>query len=137
MFQASPWRRAWLIDGKLAALGGVAGPMMADSGFVWLALAELTRGFPLAIVREARRQLAEIMVVKRELATTVLAGDAAAHRLAIFLGFHVSHTGDGQPAYTRMQRRRLAQHIEHAPECRIAVGGGHAIALGYHHEAQL
>lgn len=40
MFQASPWRRAWLIDGKLAALGGVAGPMMADSGFVWLALAE-------------------------------------------------------------------------------------------------
>jgi hypothetical protein len=77
-FGESAFRRAWLIDGELAALGGVTGPQMAAWGFLWLALSERARRYPVAIVKEAKRQLAEIMVVKRELATTILDNDAAA-----------------------------------------------------------
>ena len=134
-FEASSFRKAWLIDGRLAALGGIMGAPLASSGFVWLALSEQARRYPIAIVKEARRQLDAVMVVKRELATTVLNGDEAAKRLAIFLGFHVSHDGPGQQAFSRFGRRSLARHLDSDPDLRIPIGEGFAVALGYHHEA--
>ena len=136
MLQASPWRRAWLIDGELAALGGVAGPLLADGGFVWLALAGTTERYPLAIVREARKQLRELMVFKRALTTTILPDDPASQRLAIFLGFHVCQ-GGAPPfaAESRASRQTLARYIDGTPECRVAVrGGGYAVQLTYHGE---
>lgn len=134
-FAASAFRRAWLINGQLAALGGVTGAAMAGHGFLWLALSETARRYPVAIVKEARRQLAEIMLVKRELATTILDGDAAAQRLAIFLGFHVAEEGPGAQASSRFARRDLARFVTTAPEVRIPMGQGFAVAMGYHAEA--
>lgn len=134
-FEASAFRRAWLVDGKLGALGGVMGSPLATAGFIWLALAEDARKYPLAIVKEARRQLDLIMVTKRELATTVLQDDEPAMRLAVFLGFHVDHSPEGGPAVSRQGRRRLVNYIDRYPDCRLqAANGGTVIAMGYHHE---
>lgn len=134
MFAASYFRRAWMIDGTLAALGGVAGTALSRDGFLWLALAERARRYPVAIVKEARAQLDRIMTLKRELGTTILGDDAAALRLAVFLGFHVSHAGDGVRAETRLMRRVLMTHAQQEPQCRIPVAAGYVIAMGYHHE---
>jgi hypothetical protein len=133
-FGESAFRRAWLIDGELAALGGVTGPQMAAWGFLWLALTERARRYPVAIVKEAKRQLAEIMVVKRELATTILDNDAAARRLAIFLGFHVADEGRGAPARSRFARRDLSRFLDTEPAARMPIGNGYVIAMGYHHD---
>ena len=133
LFDQSSYRRAWLIDGDLAALGGVSGSLISPHGFVWLTLTEKATRYPLAIIKECRRQLDAIMKVKTELATTVIGGDAAAMRLAVFLGFHVTHKGEGALAETRYGRLRLKRHLEREPEIRIPAGSGYAIALGYHH----
>lgn len=134
VFDASSFRRVWLIDNKMAALGGVTGSKLAATGFVWLALSEGARRFPVAVVHEARRQLDEIMSIKRELATTILNGDTAAKRLAIFLGFHVADDGPGAVAHSRQGRIRLSNYLENDPDCRIPIGPSYAIAMGYHHE---
>jgi hypothetical protein len=135
LFDQSSIRRAWLIDGKLGALGGVSGTKLSPYGFVWLALTQAASHYRVAIVKEAKKQLAEIMTIKRELATTIIAGDDAARRLAIFLGFHVADDGPGQPASSRFARRDLERFIASNPECRIPLGDSYAVAMGYHGEA--
>lgn len=135
-FDASSFRRAWMINGKLAALGGVVGPLIAETGLVWLTLSEPARRYPLAIIREARRQLDLIMITKREIATTILSHDEAARRLAIFLGFHVADEGRGRAAFTRFGRRDLARFLDNNADCRIPVKGSYVIAMGYHRNAE-
>ena len=136
VFADSSFRRAWLINGKLAALGGVTGSILEPVGMVWLALSRDVLRYRLAIVKEARRQLAEIMVTKRELATTIVPTDAAALRLAIFLGFHVGHDDEGDVAQGRAARQRLASHIAVRPQCRVPFGSGHLILMGYHQDTR-
>jgi hypothetical protein len=134
VFDASSFTRAWLIDGKLAAIGGVTGPILSPTGYVWLALTEQATRHPVALVKEAMRQLHEIMITKREVATTILGGDNAAKRLAIFLGFHVHHDGIGDRAFSREARRRLSEFVETKQDARVPVGRSYAIAMGYHED---
>lgn len=88
-FDDSAFRRAWFIDGKLAGLGGVTGPMGSSSGMIWLALSQDATAYPKAILKEARKQLSEIMITKRALATTIIAADDTSKRFAERLGFTV------------------------------------------------
>lgn len=133
-FEASVFRRAWLINGKLAALFGVTGGMLSSGGFLWLALSVEAQRHPVAIVKEGRRQLDDIMRTKRELATTILGHDHAALRLAIFFGFHVSDHGPGKRAIDCQGRRVLSRFVRDVPDHRMPIGSGYAIAMGYHHE---
>lgn len=132
VFAQSAIRRAWLIDGELAALGGVTGSYADAFGYAWLAITEEAAKHPMAMIREIKVQLEQIMVTKRELATTIIGGDDAAKRLAIYLGFHVEDSGPGAPAHTRLGRRALARHLDGADELRIPVGAGYVIGMGYH-----
>lgn len=86
-FDASSYRRAWLINGKLAALGGVTGSNISPIGYVWLALSKVATRFPVQVVKEGRRQLTEIGLAKHRLVTGILARDEASIRFAIFMGF--------------------------------------------------
>lgn len=133
-FEASCYRRAWFIDNHLSALGGVLGNTISHNGFLWLAISERARRYPVAIVKEARRQIDTIMISKQELATTILGDDAAAMRLAVFLGFHVSHDVLGAPAHSRASRRVLMQHVRSDPERRIPIKNGYVIPMGLHRE---
>lgn len=134
-FEDSAFCRAWLIDGKLAALGGVRGTLTDPLGYVWLALSARALKFPVAVVREARRQLDEIMATRVELATTLLLDDEAAIRFSVFLGFHVDDDGPGARAWSRQGRQDLIGYLQRATEQRVRVGHGYAVAVGYHHEA--
>ena len=86
-FDLSDWRRSWIVDGRVAGLGGVCGALLSPTGYVWLALTNEALAHPLAIVKETRRQLADIMLTKRELLTAILHEDAKSMRFAEFLGF--------------------------------------------------
>ena len=132
-FRDSAFRRAWMIDGQLAALGGVTGSMIDPAGQVWLALSHRALRYPVHLVREARRQLAEIMTMKHEIATLALGSDDAALRFALFLGF----LPVGSPlrsAQTREGRRMLLRFMD-TPDQRMVVGDGFGVALRYRREA--
>jgi hypothetical protein len=135
-FDASSYRRALLCDGQMIALGGVTGTLSAAHGFIWMAATEDAKRYPKELIHTVRHLLAEIMVVKRELATTVIESDRAARRFAVFLGFHVAHVGDGSPAATRAQRRALLNHLDLDQSKRLPIGKGGetVIPMGFHLE---
>jgi len=79
--------RAWLVDGELAGLGGVTGSEISSTGYVWLALSERATRFPVEIVKETQRQMARILLTKRELVTLIIPEDKTSLRFATWLGF--------------------------------------------------
>lgn len=81
--------KAWMIDGDLAAIGGVSGPLLSVFGFIWLALAARASKYRIAIVKEARHQIEMARAERRILITSLTPGDIKAERLAYFLGFEI------------------------------------------------
>ncbi len=133
-FGQSSFRRALLIDGQIEALGGITGAALSGEGYVWLGLSHKAARYPLLLVREARRQLDLAMQTRSVLVTTVLDGDAAAQRFAVFLGFVPAGDGSAQPAASRAGRRVLQQRLAGDPEARLSLGSGSAVALAYRSE---
>jgi hypothetical protein len=133
-FDDSAYRKAWLIDGKLASIGGVTGPAISAYGFIWLAFSDEATKYPLAIVKLMRAQIAEVMQTRRLLVATVLDGDEASDRLAIFLGFvPYSHSEYVLPASSKFGRLEVARHLREREEARIRIGTGYGRVLAYHH----
>lgn len=91
-FDASAWRRALIVDGRLNALTGVTGSIASADGMIWLALANEAEAHPFVVARLAMRELRDIMTVKRHLTTIVLRKDRASVRFAYFLGFRVEQS---------------------------------------------
>lgn len=133
-FDSSYLRRVCMIDGELAALGGVTGSPISPVGVVWVALTEHGARHPLTIVKEARRALDEIAANKLELITTVLDDDETAQRFAVFLGFHVSDEGPGRRSYSKWGRRQLLDFMRRNPDSRMTHGNGFVYRMGYHAE---
>ncbi len=98
-FMGSHYCRAALVDGRVAAMWGLEGPLLGGAAKIWLALSEEVGHLPVMIVREARRELAEIAAVYGGIEAAVLPEDQAAVRFASFLGFREHGeripTGDG------------------------------------------
>lgn len=136
-FGQSTVRRALLIDDRLEALGGVTGSALSGEGYVWLALSARAARFPLALLRIVRAQLDLVMQTRSVLVTTVLDGDEAAKRFAIFLGFVPAGDEMAQPAASRAGRRVLGARLAQDPDTRVALGSGAAIALAYRSEQQM
>lgn len=86
-FDSSSFRKAFLIDGVLAGLGGVMGTEMSSAGLIWLAISQEATRYPRVIVTEAQRQIGAILHTKRLLVATTLPADRTAQRFAAFLGF--------------------------------------------------
>lgn len=86
-FDDSSYRRALLIDGVLAALGGVTGATMGRTGSVWFAVTQEATRHPHHICRVCREALDEVFEVKRELHTFILPADETSLRFAKMLGF--------------------------------------------------
>ena len=83
----SPHAFTYLVDGVPSAMWGVAGTIMAPSGFVWLVVADAMAPHGARIAREARRQLDAVMATRSSLTTTIPVGDVVALRFAQHLGF--------------------------------------------------
>jgi hypothetical protein len=134
-FDLSSFRRSWFIDGDLAGLGGVTGDRLSASGFIWLALSNKAMKYPISIVREARRQLEEIMEVKRELVTTIIDGDESSKRFAAFLGLFPADAYAYSPSVaSRYGRRQILSAFERT-ESRMVYGRGVCTIVSYRLEA--
>lgn len=127
-FDDSSFCRALLIDGELAGLGGVTGSLMASVGCVWLALTAQALRYPVAIAREAQRQIDEIMRTKHELVTFLVDGDRSSRRFAVALGFRP--VGEHWLELTGASRKAVERQMEHMPEARVPFGSGHAVLVG-------
>jgi len=133
-FDKSFYRKAWLIDGTLAGLGGAMGTILDPGAFIWVALSERATRYPLEIVREARRQIDYLMRTKLELHTTIIGGDDAARRFVAFLGFHARDAGPGSAAFSCHGRRQLNDFLQNEEGLRYPAGNGYVIPVGYHPE---
>lgn len=135
-FDGSTWKRSGLVDGRLVGMGGVLGSPLETTGFIWLAMADEVKKHPLAVARVLRSLLDEIMQTRHELATVVIPEDDAALRLAVFMGFHCEHDGEGSPAMTRLGRRELARYLRENPDLRMTLGKTTCVPLGYHRSGE-
>lgn len=128
-FDASYYRKAWMVDGRLSALWGIIGSTLGTEGLVWLAIAERATRYPLSIVKLARQQLEEISTLKAELFTTVISDDPAALRLAVFLGFRAADGGMGGAVSSRLGRRTMLTYVRDEPGLRVPTGTGYQIGM--------
>ena len=94
LFAASSIRRSWLINGRIAAMGGVTGTLLSRRGIVWTAVSPEATKHRFALIREAHRQLREISQTKT-LCATLQEQDSTSTLFAEFLGFRV----EGEPFY--------------------------------------
>jgi hypothetical protein len=134
-FRESSIRRAWLIDGRLAGIGGVTGTLLSPFGSVWVVPADWAcREHPIALARVAARELDRIMQTHSEVATVLVGDDEPARRLAVFLGFHVGHDR-ARIGSNRDHRHAVIDRIASEPTLRIPIGDSYAIPLGYHESA--
>lgn len=133
VYDRSFYRKAAVLDGDLAGMWGAMGNLMSPSTFVWMAITERATRYPLAVTKIARTEMTTILGFgKQELTTTIIAGDAAAKRLAVFLGWHVTDEGQGASAESRYGRKRLTEFLDTETDLLRPFGGGHAIVLGWH-----
>lgn len=130
IFLASGYRRTALIGGRPVAMWGVMAPLLGETAYVWLVMSDEIAHLPRQIVKEAKRELAEIMANYSEAATTVLPSDEAAVRFALYLGFHDNHEDD-----ERLSHKTRARMLLDNPRHRIPVGDSYVVGLGYHQRA--
>lgn len=117
-FDDSSYRRALLIDGQLAGLGGVQGSALSSTGVIWLAFSQEATRYPHHLAKICRRQLAMILTVKHELSTFILPADEASFRFAKFMGFQMLRNspvdiGEGKAIPMVIRRERK---ISYTPE---------------------
>jgi len=130
----SAYRRAAFLDGELAGLWGVTGSIMSPFGYAWLCLTQEAARHPILVLREARRQIDEIMRTKMVLVTDIMGDDIAAIRLATYLGFAAADHGLGARASTRWARQSLIRHLNENPDIRVPSGQTYAVRLSYQTE---
>ena len=80
--------RAWFIDNKLAAVGGLISSLASSDGVVWLAVAQEATRYPKAMLKTAREWLGIFGENKRCLRITVVVDDKPSVRFAEHLGFY-------------------------------------------------
>lgn len=115
VFDLSYYSRAAFVDGHLAALWGMEGSIMSSSARVWLILSQYAVRFPIAIMRQARAELAYVAGTKTEVLTTLIPEDAAAHRLVAHLGFESPDGFGFGPPHGRRARGEFLHHLQSTP----------------------
>lgn len=128
-FDSSSYRRTWLIDGKIAGMGGIIGSDISASGFVWIAVTEAARKYPLQIIRTVRGELDQILALKHQLTCIVLPYDEPACRFAAFMGFRVAASQVDYQGYSRTGRRHLTRFLRDEPELRVPFGSGFCVPM--------
>ena len=88
-FDRATIKKAWLVDGRLIALGGMETTLMSSDATVWLALSEEAKKYPLSLMRMLKREIEIASGMKRALSTVLIRADAPSLRFAEFLGFEI------------------------------------------------
>jgi hypothetical protein len=89
-FDQTPAPMALLVNGELAALGGIAGPPgLCPIGIAWLVVAEHATRFSYALAREVRRQISTALEAYPLVVSPLIPNDAKALRFAEVVGFAI------------------------------------------------
>lgn len=80
-------RKTYLVDGELAAMSGLCGPMLADIGQPYLVTTPAAERVPVTFVKAAREAVTEMLVHRLRLEGHVAADYTGACRLLELLGF--------------------------------------------------
>lgn len=86
-FIGSHYSRTAIVGIEPIAMWGIQGPVLSDSAIAWLALSDKAAKWPLAIVRRARQELAQMQDRVDKIYATILLGDERAMLFAKTLGF--------------------------------------------------
>lgn len=87
-------RRSAFVDGEIAAMWGIGGPWLSQTGIPWLLTAPAVERIPLRFLRECRSGMAEMLVFYPRLSNYVHADYTRSIRFLALLGFEV---GEPQP----------------------------------------
>ena len=105
LWRNSSLRKAALVEGEVAAVWGLEGPMLDDVGMPWAFTAPAVERARLAFYRETRAEIEAMLHVKRRLQTYVLADYARAIRFFGRFGFQFCEPAPlvaGGPTFRRM-----------------------------------
>jgi hypothetical protein len=99
-FAMSSTRKAWLIDGRLGALGGMIDTLGSGVGIIWLSITQDATRYPVTMFKTARAWLELFTENKSALRTTIVISDKASVEFANRLGFLATgeRTNDGKLA---------------------------------------
>jgi len=79
-----------LVDGKVAAVWGVRGPLMSETADVWLFTSPAIERIKHAFFKEARMRLSDLMATRRKLWSSVTPGHQKSIRFWTMLGFRLT-----------------------------------------------
>ena len=86
-FRSAVLRKTYFVDGRIAAMSGMCGPLIGDVGEPYLVTAEGVERVPIQMVKQARAAVAEMLSLRSRLEGRVLADYTGAVRLLEVLGF--------------------------------------------------
>jgi hypothetical protein len=130
-FEESLFVRAWLVDDRVMAIGGIAGGLLSHTAQVWIVFAADIGTHLRPLIRAARAELAAA-AEGRELLTGIDIADPAALRLAAFMGFHIAHDGPGATASNRPERQALIDAARASEDRRLIIGESQFVLMGFH-----
>lgn len=87
IYRGALLRRTALVDGEVAAMFGLTGDALSDSGEPWLLTSAAVERVPCAFLRIGRQQVATMLQMKPVLHNYVMASYTRACRFVILLGF--------------------------------------------------
>ena len=88
-FRDAILRRSYFADGKLVAMSGLCGPLLASVGQPYLVTAIGVEQYPVAFIKHARAAVAQMLRLRQRLEGHVLADYTGAVRLLETLGFQM------------------------------------------------
>lgn len=103
-FKTSLFRRSAFVDGEIAAMWGVSGGIIDNFGVPWLLTTPAIERVPLAFIKEARREVFEIMETKQRIENYVLASYTRAIRFLMLMGFEIGEPARIGPDQTLFRR---------------------------------
>lgn len=99
-------RRTALVDGEVAAMWGMAGPILASVGEIWLLTTPAIERAPVAFIRGAKSEIERMLAVRDKLTGVVCPTYRRATRFLEVLGFTIGQgvaRADGTPPLSRFE----------------------------------
>lgn len=109
IYDLSKYRKSWLVDGKLSAMGGVMETPRSGVGEMWLSMTRGAKQHVSPLYRAVGAQLAEIQPT-RDLVTTIVRADEDRWRFARHCGFRLQHPCRYRDVMAMEMPRVLPQH---------------------------
>jgi hypothetical protein len=111
-FRHAILRRTAIVDGEIAAMWGLGGSMLDDTGYPWLLTSPAVERVPVSFLREGRREVARMLRLRRVLVGYVAASYHQACDFLERLGFTLGPVVRLPPLNNAFREFRIERDIE-------------------------